>query len=215
MSVAALSANAPLPLTRALAAAMSDTLPVPIEQTLDADTADEKFLPFLAANESVKIWYDDWPEERRRLVAKRWLADYASIIGTRAALHPFLALVDATVVDRIASPRRFFFGKSFVGRDPIQHPPFTGRYLVKVALPDRAGAMVMRRSFIGKAFFHRPDIEPIRRANAAMVAAKGPSTQYTVDYAHRRPLRLSDRPVLGTAREPGPKLNSFIDRIAL
>ncbi len=37
MSVAALSANAPLPLTRALAAAMSDTLPVPIAQALDAD----------------------------------------------------------------------------------------------------------------------------------------------------------------------------------
>jgi P2-related tail formation protein len=178
--------------TRGYTAGMSDILPVPIRETLDADTAPEEFLPFLAHGEGVKLWFDDWPLTRKRLVAKNWLKDYASLIGTRAAMVPFLDLVDAEIVTRVAYPQRFVLGRSALGRQRLQQKHHTAYYLVKVDLEPRANRFVLGRSALGRAALRPCSREPLRRAQIAMVAAKATDTQVTVTFGHRRLATVDD-----------------------
>lgn len=89
--------------------AMIDTLDVPIAEMLDPFKTTPEFLPFLAHGNSVDLWFDDWPEERKRLIIDQW-PDIASKLGTIAALRKILPFVDAELLDYRAPPKRFVLG---------------------------------------------------------------------------------------------------------
>lgn len=200
---------------KALAAGMTDDLPVPYATIMDPYLTPSRFLPWLAAHYSVDLWYDDWPEERKReMIAQcagvsiRYPASpLAALRGTLAGLKRYLAFVDAEIVDRIAYPARFTFGRAVIGRTPIAHQPFTAHYLVRVTLRAPKNHFQIGRSAFGRAALTSVDPEPIRRARRAMVTAKTPDTLYTVSFAWRRPVTLHDaikidgRTALGSYRQ--------------
>lgn len=97
------------PFERAALQAMIDDLPVPVRECLDPDTCPAEFLPFLAHANSVDLWSDDWPEERKRKVIREW-PDLAARIGTLSAIRQALRYVDAELVDVMTPPARFVLG---------------------------------------------------------------------------------------------------------
>ncbi|WP_306180487.1 phage tail protein I [Rhizobium sp. AN73] len=127
---------------KALIAGMTDDLPIPYDVIMDPYRTPARFLPWLAAHHSVDLWYDDWSEERKREMIAQCAGlstDYpasplAALKGTLVGLKRYLAFVDADIIDRIAHPARFTFGRAVIGRTPIAHQPFTAHYLVHVTL---------------------------------------------------------------------------------
>lgn len=198
------------PMLRALAAAFTDELPVPIRQIMDPATTPAAFLPFLAAHRSVDLWFDDWPEARKRRMVDE-AVKLAALKGTRAAAAAFLDFVDATIVHKRAYPSRFPVGRIAAGRTPIQFPTFTAQYLLKVALRAPPRAEIVGRTAIGRAAVQPFDFERLRRAKRAIVVSKAPETAYTVTFAHRVPVTLDD----GFDLAAGHALGSFKDRITL
>lgn len=160
-------------------------LPIPLRQVVDPALTPAVFLPFLAAHESVKLWFDDWSEARKRqmVAAAPALAD---LVGTRLGLTGYLAYVDAQVISAVAHPRRFVLGRSAVGIQPLQFPAYTARYLIKVGLKRHVRSLVLGRSAAGIHGTVSVDREPIRRAKIAATVSKIPATQYTATFAHRR-----------------------------
>lgn len=179
------------PYESALAAGFSDVLPINISTSLNIDTAPVSLLPHLAVQEGVRLWFDDWAEERKRYVIKNNL-QLSSLVGTLPGLKHFLALVDAEMLDRVAYPQRFIFGKASIGNDPLFVAPFTARYLIKVSLKPVTRALTFGKSMIGAAFFAMPDLKPIERARKATVAAKSAETRYAVDFGWRKPASFAD-----------------------
>jgi len=195
---------------RALGAAMSDVLPIPMRESLDPATAPARFLPFLAAHESVDLWFDDWPEERKRSM----IADavrLAALKGTRAAAAAFLAYVDTAIVHKRSYPSRAPVGRIAAGVTPINHPDFTARFLLKTGLRARKRSVLVGRTAIGRACLRTIDREPLRRARRALVASKAPATAYSATFAHRVPITLDD----GLDLDAGLPLGAFQDRTHL
>lgn len=191
----------------ACAAAMTDELPVPIAAALDPATAPVDLLPFLAVHDGVRLWFSDWPEARRRLVVAEALVA-AWEVGLRSGSIRFLGYVDAALLDVVAYPARFVMGRAVLGRTPIGHPPHLARYLVRVVTHAPPRSAVMGRAVLGRARMKTPNREPFRRCLVALRAAKAPETEYRVDFAHRRPLRLSDAPPL----DGSTHLGAFVAR---
>jgi len=187
------------PFERAAADALSDTLPVPIAQIMDPETTPTAFLPFLAAHESVDLWFDDWTLARRRqMVAEA--VELAALKGTRKGLRRLLAYVDAEVTWLIAHPARFAFGRSAIAARPIAHPPMVAHYIVRVPLDRPANTFQVGRAVLGRSAMTRVGLEPLRRARIAMATAKDPATLYSVNFAHRRRIRFGDAvPMDGSA----------------
>lgn len=190
--------------------AMSDPLPVPIELIMDPDRTPERFLPFLAAHESVDLWMDDWDTLRKRKMIREAL-ELAGLKGTHQGVVRYLGYVDAEVIDTIAYPARFVFGQSALGITPIAHPPFKARYLVKVELDRPFNAMELGRGAIGRAALRSVDLEPIRRAKLALSIARAPEAEYVVSFAWRRPARLRDAIPLSDQ----PPAGTYVDRVRL
>ncbi|TRB03044.1 MULTISPECIES: phage tail protein I [Rhizobium/Agrobacterium group] len=196
---------------KALIAGMTDDLPVPYDVIMDPYRTPARFLPWLAAHHSVDLWYDDWSEERKREMIAQCAGlstDYpasplAALKGTLVGLKRYLAFVDADIVDRIAHPARFTFGRAVIGRTPIAHQPFTAHYLVHVTLRAPKNHFQIGRSAFGRAALTSVDLEPIRRARRAMVTAKTPDTLYTVTFAWRRPITLQDAVTIDGGTSPG------------
>lgn len=196
---------------KALIAAMTDDLPVPYDVIMDPYRTPARFLPWLAAHHSVDLWYDDWSEERKREMIAQCAGlstDYpasplAALKGTLVGLKRYLAFVDADIIDRIAHPARFTFGRAVIGRTPIAHQPFTAHYLVHVTLRAPKNHFQIGRSAFGRAALTSVDLEPIRRARRAMVTAKTPDTLYTVTFAWRRPITLQDAVMIDGGTSPG------------
>ncbi|WP_336812236.1 phage tail protein I [Bosea sp. MMO-172] len=182
-------------------------LPIPLRQLVDPATTTPAFLPFVAVHEGVKLWFDDWSEARKRQIAAAW-PQLSDLIGTRPGLVGLLAYVDATLVSAVAHPRRFVAGQSAVGVQPLQFPPFTARYLVKVTLRRHVRAVIAGRSACGIGASVPVSREPIFRAQVAATVSKGPATQYTVTFAHRR------RPTFDEMLF-GMGFDEFIDRTSL
>lgn len=198
------------PFTVAIAAAMTDTLPVPIREAVDPLRTPAAFLPFLAAHESVDLWFDDWPEARKRaMVAEAPVL--AGKKGTRAASARFLSYVDAELVATVAYPARFVFGRARIGRTPVGHSAFVARYLLKIVTHTPPRAFVIGRSPMGRRLLKTPSREPFKRALAALRVAKAPETEYRADFAHKRPLQLSDGPLL----DGSYRLGDFVSRRTL
>ncbi len=195
------------PFERAAADAMSDDLPVPFAQIMDPATTPQAFLPFLAAHESVDLWFDDWPLGRKRqMVAEA--VELAALKGTRAGLRRFLDYVDGEITWLIAHPARFVLGSSAIGVRPIAHRPMVAHYIVKVPLRRPANAFQVGRAVLGSAALTRVSLEPLRRAKIAMSIAKDPATLYSATFAHRRRARFGDAlPMDGST-----KFGGFIHR---
>jgi len=179
------------PFERALAKALSDTLPVPLVELLDPSRTRPEYLPFLAAHESVDLWFDDWSEARKRRMVDEAL-HLAALKGTRAAIAAYLPYVDAEVIERVSYPRRFVIGRSALGLQPIGHQPFTAHLLVRVPLRRPANAMIIGRSAIARAGLRTVDQTPLRRVERAIVVSKAPETLISVNYGHRRPVTIDD-----------------------
>lgn len=208
--VAALLPTNTQPFERALAAAMSDSLPVPLAEALDPARTPAALLPWLAVHEGVQLWFSDWTDERKRHVIGDWpLAAWT--IGTRAGAHRMLSYVDGTLVDAIAYPARFVVGRAVMGRTPIGHPPHLARYLVRVRTYAPPRGFTMRRGVLGRRHIREPDREPLRRCLAALRIAKGPETEYRVDFGHWRRLSIADAPPL----DAGFRLDQFVVRSKL
>lgn len=201
---------------RGMAAGASDDLPIPYEDMIDPYRTQARFLPWLAAHYSVDLWFDDWPEARKREMIAQCAglstiypaSPLAALKGTLAGLRRYLEFVDAEIVDRIAHPRRFVFGRAVIGRTPINHQPFTAHYLVKVHLKTHVNRFAIGRSAFGKSALTQVSLEPLRRAKLAMVAAKTPETMYSVSFAWRRPITFSDNILF----DDGNHFGGFIDR---
>lgn len=198
------------PFERAVAHAMTDELPVPIAQIMDPDTTPVEWLPWLAAHESVDLWFDDWSVERKRQMIKE-ATELAALKGTHEAALRFLGFVDAEVIDTVSYPARFRFGGSSKSFTPINHPPFKARYLIKVALTKPVNAFVFGQSAWGKGAFRTVDLEPIRRAKLALRVSKAPETEYLVSFAWRRPAIVGDAIPL----EDELSIGGFVDRMRL
>ena len=196
---------------KALIAGMTDDLPIPYDVIMDPYRTPTRFLPWLAAHHSVDLWYDDWSEERKREMIAQCAGvstDYpasplAALKGTLVGLKRYLSFVDADIIDRIAHPARFTFGRAVLGRTPIAHQPFTAHYLVHVTLRAPKNHFQIGRSAFGRAALTSVDLEPIRRARRAMVTAKTPDTLYTVSFAWRRPITLQDAVKIDGGTSPG------------
>nr|WP_281414904.1 phage tail protein I [Aurantimonas sp. DM33-3] len=198
------------PFEIAVTEAMTDVLPVPIREIMDPATAPAAFLPFLAAHESVDLWFEDWSDDRKRAMIAQAL-QLAALKGTPAASQAFLDFVDGQILDKISYPSRFVLGRSAIGRHPIGHPAFVARHLVKVETFKPPRALVAGRSVLGRAVLRTPSRERIRRCRVALTVAKAPDTEYRADFAHGRKIRLDDAvPLDGTYR-----IGQYLDRVKL
>ncbi|MGX1100258.1 phage tail protein I [Amorphus sp. MBR-141] len=209
----------PGPFEIAFGEALTDRIDVPIREILDPYQTPAAFLPFLAAHYSVDLWFDDWPEEsKREMIAQcggrsvvypgERLAD---LKGTREGLKRYLSFVDAEIVRVVSHPTRFAIGRSGIGWCPIAHPPFTAHYLVKLPLKRPPHPFEINRAAIGRASLRSVDLEPIRRAKLAMTISKAPETLYSVSFAWRRRIQLSDAIPL----DGGHHVGGFVDRTRL
>lgn len=209
----------PGPFEIALGEALTDRIEVPIREIMDPYRTRAEFIPFLAAHVSVELWFDDWPEERKREMIAQCMGRsviypgerLADLKGTREGLKRYLAFVDAEIVRVVAHPTRFAIGRSGIGWRPIAHPPLSAHYLVKLPLRRPANPFEVNRSAIGRAGLRAVDREPIRRARLAMTIAKAPETLYSVSFAWRRRIRLSDAIPLDGSHH----LGGFVDRTRL
>ena len=204
-----LSSNA-TELERALADVLSSNVFAEPRGFVDPVAAPVEWLPFLAENESVDLWYGDWTDARKRQMIAN-ATRLAALKGTRAAAPEFLAYVDGILLDKISYPRRFVMGRAIIGRTPIGHPAFVARHLVKVETRNPPQTFVVGRGVLGRSILRTPSREPLKRCLDALRIAKSPETESRVDFAHMRHLRLSDAvPLDGTYR-----LGQYLDRIRL
>ncbi len=192
---------------KGLAAGFDDTLPVAIREALDPDTAPEALLDHLAALEGVPLWFGQWTVERKRKMLNEALR-LGMMRGTVEALDRMLAFADAEIIIRRAWPLRWFAGAAYAGATPFGGQPFRGRYTVKVALEKKPKALFATLGHADVAFAHNTDIGPIRRAKAAMRAAKTPESQYLVAFDWRRRITFGDAPTFADATF------GFVDRRA-
>jgi P2-related tail formation protein len=180
---------------KAVALALTDVLPVPLRTVLNPAQTPAAFLPFLAAQESVDLWYEDWSDDRKRAMIAEAVS-LASRKGLRIGAVRFLSYVDATLVDAVAYPSPFIMNYSIVGRTPIGLKPFKANYLIRVDTTLERHAFVIGRSANGVDFLKRPSREKFDRCLAALRVAKGPETEIRVDFGYLRPLQIEDGPVL-------------------
>ncbi|MFK0384990.1 phage tail protein I [Agrobacterium sp. NPDC090273] len=207
------------PVEQALAGAMLDDLPIPYAVLMDPYQTPARFLPWLAVHHSVDLWFDDWTEERKREMIAQCAgvstlfpaSPLASLKGTLAGLKRYLAFVDAQIVDRIAHPSRFTFGRAIIGRTPVAHRPFVAHYLVRVTLKAPKNRFQIGRSAFGRAAMTAINLEPIRRAKLAMVTAKTPESLYSVSFAWRRGITFNDNIFIDGSHVFG----GYIDRTRL
>ncbi len=195
---------------KAAAFAFEDKLPVPIRQIMDPAKTPSEWLPFLAAHQSVDLWYPDWSDDLKRAVVANAIPD-ARLKGTRDGARQFLSYVDGTLLDVVAYPAPFIAGRAIVGRTPVGLKPFVARYLVKVTTIGPSRAFIAGRSAVGRAYVHKPDTDPFDRCLAAIRVAKSPETQIRVDFRHKRQITVNDQIVADGSYRVG----DYIDRVSL
>lgn len=76
-----------------------------IRRTKKPYETDIRFLPFLAWERGVDLWYDDWPEWKKRRITNEsyWLK---GLKGTLPGIDAYLFFVDAKIVDYIIPPQQ-------------------------------------------------------------------------------------------------------------
>ena len=197
---------------KALAAGVSDTLDVPFDVLFDPAETRPDILPWLAAHESVDLWFSDWTEARKRAMVADAPA-LAKLVGTRAAAQRFLDYVDAEIIHKVSYPQRFPVGRIAVRLTPISHPEFVARFLIKVVLVARKNAICATRTAVGLAHLKPIDTTPLKRTKIALSLSKAADTEYSVNFAHRLPITMDDKDALDL--DAGYVLGSYKDRIRL
>ena len=61
-------------------------------------------LPFLAWGRGVDLWYDDWPEWKKRRITSEIYA-MKGLKGTRPGIEKYLSYVDAAIIESFIPPR--------------------------------------------------------------------------------------------------------------
>lgn len=206
------------PYEYALAAGLTDVLGVPYALMLDPYQCPASMLPWLAAQHSVDLWFDEWPGGRKREVIAQHAGvstihdgELSALKTTRVAAERYLALVDAEIIHKRSHPARFPVGRIAAGRTPINHPPFVARFLAKVTLVQPIRTICVGQSAVGRASLRKRDRRPIERVCKALTVSKATHTEYSVSFAHRRQITLDD----GYDIDAGYTLGSYMDRNTL
>jgi len=186
---------------KALAAAMSDELPVPFAILMDPAQTRADMLPWLAAHESVDLWYSDWSEARKREMVADAM-ELAKLVGTRAAAERFLDYVDAVIIHKISYPAPFVIGKTHLAdRVTIHQDHHKAYYLILISPRVEPDHFVIGQSRVDQVIRVRDvDYEPMRRVKTALRAAKAADTEYAVDFGWKRKVTFADAWPLGTPR---------------
>lgn len=195
---------------KAVVAAGLGELPIPYAEIMDPATTPPEFLAFLAAHEGVRLWFSDWPEERKREIIADWV-NLAALIGTRGAAQRFLDYVDAEVVHKVSHPANRPIDLMVLGLDPFDHPAFVARFLVKTDLQAHGAAFCLGSSALDVDAVVPVDDKPLNRAMQAITVSKAPETDFAVSFAHRVPISLDD----GWDLDAGHELDSYRDRNTL
>lgn len=198
----------------AVAAGMSDLLPVPYDVLMDPYRCPVEFQPWLAAHYSVDLWYEDWPEARKREViaqaagrSKLYPGEIAELKGTRLGARRYLEHVEGQILDFISHPHRPFTRHYAIGRMLYGHPPFKAVYLIKVTVPAPKLGYCVGRHPVGRRPIRKASLEPLKRASRAVRVAKAPETQILLDFRTARPLRAGDAVPAGDAYRAGQYLS--------
>lgn len=130
-----------------------DLLPTPIRAYWDPRTCPLDALKHLAHAFSVDLWYDDWPEDRKRSVVARSI-ELHRLKGTRTSPDEFALLVDAQVVRKILPSDHCWASApiSKAQRDAwlARMPEIRVYYMNEVGDPGAAAFADV--SFVGRAF---------------------------------------------------------------
>jgi phage tail P2-like protein len=78
-----------------------------IRRVKDALLCDERFLPVLAWERGVDLWYDDWSIEKKRYVTDQWFF-FERLKGTPEGFRRFYNLVGAKVLKIFSPPQESF-----------------------------------------------------------------------------------------------------------
>lgn len=210
MSIVAELIPAAEPFEAAAAAGMASELAPGIRAAMDPATCPAAMLPWLAAHDGVRLWFEDWSEARKRAIIADW-PSIAAMIGTRDAARRLLAYVDAELLDAVAYPQRFVIGRAVIGRKPIGHRAFVARYLVRLRTVKPRRAAVLGRAPLGRALLKTPSREPFLRALAALRVAKAPWQQIRVEFAHKRLATVDD----GFTVDDAIPVDLWVDRAKL
>jgi P2-related tail formation protein len=167
---------------------------VPIREIMNHTTTPVAFLPWLAQHNGARFWFSDWITARKRLVAGDKTLAWS--VGTRSGSVRHLAYVDGQIVDTVAYPARFIFGRAKIGRTPIGLPAWVARYLVRVLTTSRPRSMIFGNTFVGRRMINPASRQPFDRCLSALRAAKAAETEYRVNFGHMRPITIDDAPPL-------------------
>lgn len=192
---------------------------VPFDQIRDPATAPVDFLPFLAAHHGVRLWHDDWPEERKRAVIAAHAGTdpnhpgrrLASLVGTRLGLVEYLGFVDAEILDAQSHPAPFVVGETPVKTHRVNLPAFTGDYLVRVQLDEPAAPFIVGYTPVADGAVSAVSDEPLSRALGAFRAAKSAGHSALCFFDTRTPITTLDAPSTADAVMTG----SYRDRMEL
>lgn len=219
MSAADLLPRNATDLERGLADVLSRQPAVPLRVQRDPYQVPAEALPWLAAHNGVRLWFDDWSEARKRDI----IAHHAGVhpgypgerlgemVGTRLGLERYLDYVDASILHALAYPAPFVIGDHSVGSRRINQGPFSADYLTAVVLVEPAQSLAVGASAVGDAALSPPSSEPVDRALAAARAAKSAATVVGCYFDTRRALTSGDAPSTADA----PSTGQFIDRLEL
>ena len=204
-------------LEKAMAAGMSDDLPIPFAALMNPYTTRADLLPWLGFQASLDLWFDDWPEARKREavaqaagVSTLYEGELAALKTTRGGAVRYLALVDADLVDAISYPALAVCGEAVCGSAVIDHPAHLATYLVKVEVADPRAAYV-GSAFASAAVAGEIDSEPYDRCLVALRAAKAAHTEILVDFQNARVLTAGDAVTAGAGYLAG----QYLERVKL
>lgn len=207
------------PYEYALAAGLTDVLSIPYATLMDPYQTRAELLPWLAAHYSVDLWFDDWPEARKREAVAQAAgvstlfpaSPIGELKGTRSGTSRFLALVNGTILDVVSHPQRVILNRTSWRRAPVGHPAFAARHLVKVTTARPPRSWVAGRGVLGRARVKTHSREEIERCMKAMRVAKAETSEYRVDFAHKRMISINDNIDI----DGGFSLGEYVDRVRL
>ena len=81
---------------------------VPYRDLFDPYKCPADFLPWLASNWSVDLWYDDWPESTKRNIIAN-IVTLKRQKGTEAGIVGYLSYVNGTIVKSVSPPARGYY----------------------------------------------------------------------------------------------------------
>lgn len=121
-----------------------------IRRAQDPWTCPEHLLPWLAHSRGVRLWFDDWPEFRKRQAIALW-PDILRNIGKMKAIRLCLLLVDAPLKGYDLPPKRPYLGASLTGERRqrwLAHLPQLRLYEHRSRYEGESGARYLGRNFV-------------------------------------------------------------------